>query len=67
MKFKDADLLPYDTTLVAFTGNRIIPQGYLKMRLTLEGGGIAKTIPARFLVVDYLQAYNVILGVLPLA
>jgi len=62
MKFKDANLLSYDTTLVAFTGDRIIPQRYLETRLTLEGEGKAKTIPARFLVVDYLQAYNVILG-----
>jgi len=62
MKFKDTNLLPHDTILVAFTGDRIIPRGYLETRLTLEGKGRAKTIPARFLVVDYLQAYNVILG-----
>jgi len=62
IRFKDADLLSHDTTLVAFIGDRITPQGYLKTRPTLEGEGGAKTITARFLVVDYLQAYNVILG-----
>jgi len=62
MRFKDGDLLPHDTTLVAFTRDRIIPQNYLKIRLTLEGEGEAKMIPAWFLVVDYLQAYNIILG-----
>jgi len=54
IRFKDADLLPHDTTLVAFTGDRIIPQGYLETRLTLKGKGGAKMILARFLVVDYL-------------
>jgi len=62
MKFKDADLFPYDTTLVAFTGDRITPRDYFETRLTLEAEGGTKTVPTKFLVVDYLQAYNVILG-----
>jgi len=62
MRFKDVDLLLHDMTLVAFTGDRITSRSYLETRLTLEGEGGAKTIIARFLVVDYLQAYNVILG-----
>jgi len=54
MKFKETDLLPHDTTLVAFIGDKITPRGYLEMRLTSKGDGGAKMIPARFLVVDYL-------------
>jgi len=30
MKFKDADLLPHDTTLITFLGNKIILGGYLE-------------------------------------
>jgi len=62
MKFTDSDLLPHDTTLVTFRGDRITLRGYLETKLTLEGEGSATTVPKKFLVVDYLQAYNVILG-----
>jgi len=62
MDFKDVDLLPHNTTLVAFTGEQVTPRGYLEARITFEGDVGEKSTLARFLVVDYLSAYNVILG-----
>jgi len=62
MDFKDVDLLPHNTTLIAFTGEQVTPREYLEARITFEGDVKEKSILARFLIVDHLFVYNVILG-----
>jgi len=46
MDFKDADLLPHNTTPIAFTGEQVNPRGYLEARITVEGDVGEKSIPA---------------------
>jgi hypothetical protein len=56
------DLIPHKGSLIGFTGDTIIPKGYVDLKVSFGKKPSTKTIPARFIVVDYPSAYNVIIG-----
>lgn len=62
MKFRDDQLLPIGTDLIGFTGDRLIPKGYIEMQITLGTNSLKRTENAKFTVVEIPSAYNIILG-----
>jgi hypothetical protein len=56
------DLIPYKGSLIVFTGDMIIPKGYVDLKLCFGKKPSTKTIPARFIVVDCPSTYNAIIG-----
>ena len=62
MKLSKERLQPFTSSLVSFTGDRVIPKGVVKLTI------ITSTYPPQvskeidFLVVDCPSTYNVILG-----
>ena len=62
MKLSKERLQPFTSSLVSFTGDRVIPKGVVKLTI------ITGTYPAQvskeidFLVVDCPSTYNIILG-----
>src|ERR1044072_4970413 len=62
LQLSDRELLPYDTELVGFTGDRVKPLGYFETRVSLGDDRVCKVVQARFLVVDCPTSYQAILG-----
>jgi hypothetical protein len=56
------DLIPHKGSLIGFTGDTIIPKGYVDLKVCFGKKPSAKTIPARFIGVDCPSAYNTIIG-----
>ena len=56
------DLIPHKGSLIGFTGDTIIPKGYVDLKVNFGKKPNTKTIPARFIVVDCPSAYNAIIG-----
>ena len=48
--------------LVGFSGEKVHPEGFVTLHLTLGTQPKTRTIKVDFLVVNYPSAYNVILG-----
>ena len=62
LQLSDRELLPYETELVGFTGDRVKPLGYFETRVSLGEERVCKVVQARFLVVDCPTSYQAILG-----
>ncbi|KAL0400327.1 UNVERIFIED_CONTAM: hypothetical protein Sradi_2376000 [Sesamum radiatum] len=62
MQLGDVPLETVDTSLYGFAGEVVHPRGMISLPLTLGTFSLQKTCLLRFLVVDILSAYNVILG-----
>jgi hypothetical protein len=56
------DLIPHQGSLIGFTGDTIIPKGYVDLKVCFGKKPSAKTIPIRFIVVDCPSVYNAIIG-----
>ncbi|KAK4385563.1 hypothetical protein Sango_2680300 [Sesamum angolense] len=61
MQLGDVPLEAVDTSLYGFAGNVVHPRGMISLPLTLGTTSLRKTCLLKFLVVDILSAYNVIL------
>ena len=59
---KQADLRPMTSPLYGFTGKSGTPEGTIKLVVTLGEGPQTVIIVINFLVVNYLLAYNGVLG-----
>jgi hypothetical protein len=55
-------LIPHKGSLIGFTGDTIIPKGYVDLKVSFGKKPSTKTIPTRFIVVDCPSAYNAIIG-----
>ena len=53
---------PVNACLRRFSGERVLPLGSIRLVLTLEDPPCQATTTVRFLVVDALSAYNMLLG-----
>ncbi|KAL0438888.1 UNVERIFIED_CONTAM: hypothetical protein Slati_2371800 [Sesamum latifolium] len=62
MQLGDVPLESIDTSLYGFAGEVVHPRGMISLPLTLGTDPLRKTCLLKFLVVDILLAYNVILG-----
>ncbi|KAL0299003.1 UNVERIFIED_CONTAM: hypothetical protein Sradi_6560100 [Sesamum radiatum] len=62
MQLGDVPLEAVDTSLYGFAGKVVHPRGMISLPLTLGTASLRKTCLLKFLVVDILLAYNVILG-----
>ena len=60
--FTDNDLLPYDGSLVGFSGEKVMVRGYIELETVFGVGTSAKKLKIRFLVVKCTSPYNVIIG-----
>ena len=56
------DLTPHSRGLIGFTGDSILPKGYVELSCTFRDAQDHKTILVKFLVVDCSSAYSAILG-----
>ena len=63
---KNADLQSYKEELVRFFGEKVYPNGFITLHVTLGSQPKTWTIKVDFLVINYLSTYNVILGRLTL-
>ncbi|KAL0378415.1 UNVERIFIED_CONTAM: hypothetical protein Sradi_3147000 [Sesamum radiatum] len=66
MQLVDAPVEAVDTSLYGFAGEVVHPRGMILLPLTLGTFPLRKTCLLKFLVVDILSTYNVILGRLTL-
>ena len=55
-------LEPVNTHLRGFSGEKVLPLGFIQLVLTLGEPPCQATTTARFLIVDALSAYNMLLG-----
>ena len=55
-------MVPYDKPIYGFLGEKLSTCGYIDLHTIFRDGVQTKTIPIRFLVVDALTSYNVLLG-----
>ncbi|KAL0400277.1 UNVERIFIED_CONTAM: hypothetical protein Sradi_2371000 [Sesamum radiatum] len=62
MQLGDVSLEKVNTSLYGFAGEVVHPRGMILLPLTIGRGTTRKTYLLKFLVVDVLSAYNVILG-----
>ncbi|KAL0446462.1 UNVERIFIED_CONTAM: hypothetical protein Slati_1774100 [Sesamum latifolium] len=62
MQLGDVPLDTVDTSLYGFAGEVVQPRGMISLPLTLGTTPLRTTCLLKFLVVDILSAYNVILG-----
>ncbi|KAL0435227.1 UNVERIFIED_CONTAM: hypothetical protein Sradi_0230600 [Sesamum radiatum] len=62
MQLRDVPLEAIDTSLYGFAGEVVHPMSMISLPLTLGTFPFQKTCLLKFLVVDILSAYNVILG-----
>ncbi|KAL0455608.1 UNVERIFIED_CONTAM: Pro-Pol polyprotein [Sesamum latifolium] len=62
MQLRDVSLEKVNTSLYGFAGEVVHPRGMVSLPLTMGTGTTRKTCILKFLVVDVLSAYNVILG-----
>lgn len=58
---KSFNLQTYKEELIGFSGEKVRPNGYVTLHLTLGARPRTRTIKMDFLVVDYPSTYNVIL------
>ena len=56
------DLQSYLEELIGFLGEKVYPDGFVTLYLTLGTKLLTRTIKVDFLVVNYPSAYNVLLG-----
>ena len=49
------ELIPHKGSLIGFTGDTIIPKGYVDLKVCFGKKPSAKTIPVRFIVVHFPQ------------
>ena len=56
------DLTPHKGSLIGFTGDTIMPKGYVDLKVLLGQKPDTKAVMTRFIVVDCPSAYNAILG-----
>ena len=56
------DLIPHKGNLIGFTGDTIIPNGYVDLKVCFGKKPSAKTIQVRFIIVDCPSAYIAIIG-----
>ncbi|XP_028104738.1 uncharacterized protein LOC114303787 [Camellia sinensis] len=61
-KVEEESLSPLQTPLVGFTGDRVTSMGSIDLSITIGEYLRQTTKLVTFLVVDYLSAYNIILG-----
>ena len=55
---KNEDLSKYDTPLVGFNGQMVIPEGHISLPVNMEG----KEVMVTFIVVNSFSPYTAILG-----
>jgi hypothetical protein len=56
------DLIPHKGSLISFTGDTIIPKGYVDLKVCFGKKPSAKTILVKFIIVNCPSAYNAIIG-----
>ncbi len=55
-------LRPYGGCLYGFAGDQVEVRGYIELRTTFTDGSASRTEKIRYLVVNALSAYNILLG-----
>ncbi|XP_068480871.1 uncharacterized protein [Phaseolus vulgaris] len=55
-------LRPYGGCLYGFVGDQVEVRGYIELRTTFTDGLVSRTEKIRYLVVNALSAYNILLG-----
>ncbi|XP_027922819.1 uncharacterized protein LOC114180718 [Vigna unguiculata] len=55
-------MVPYDEPIYDFSGEKVSTRGYIDLHTVFCDGTQTKIIPIRFLVVDALTSFNVLLG-----
>ena len=63
---KNSNLQSYKEELISFSREKVCPDGFVTLHVTLGNRPRSRTIKVNFLVIDCLSAYNVILGRLTL-
>ncbi|XP_057446220.1 uncharacterized protein LOC130738281 [Lotus japonicus] len=58
----ESDLLPYDGSLVGFSGEKVFVRGYVELKTVFGEGKNAETFAIKFLVVKCTSPYNVLIG-----
>ena len=62
LQLPDTAMVPYDEPLYGFFGEQVSTRDYIDLHTVFHDGSQTKTIPIRFLIVDALTSYNVLLG-----
>jgi hypothetical protein len=62
MGLRSKDLIPHKGSLIGFTGDTIIPKGYVDLKVIFGKKRSIKTVIVCFIVVDCPSAYNAITG-----
>ena len=55
-------LRPYNSCLFDFAGDQVEVRGHVELRMTFSNGTSSRKISIRYLVVNVVSAYNMILG-----
>jgi len=55
-------LRPYDGYLFCFAGDQVEVRGHVELRTTFSDGASSHTISIRYLVVNVVSAYNLLMG-----
>ncbi|XP_057431364.1 uncharacterized protein LOC130724171 [Lotus japonicus] len=58
----ESDLLPYDGSLVGFSGEKVFVRGYVELNTVFGEGKNAEAFAIKFLVVKCTSPYNVLIG-----
>jgi len=62
MQLSPDQLRPYDGCLYGFAGNQVEMRGHLELRTTFTDGVASRMENIRYLVVNVVSAYNILLG-----
>jgi len=62
LQLSDTAMVPYDEPIYGFSGEQVSTRDYIDLHTIFREGTQTKTIPIRFLIVDALTSYNVLLG-----
>ena len=62
LRLKNSNLQSYKEEFVGFSGEKVYPNGFITLHVTLGNRPTTRTVKVDFLVVDCPSAYNVILG-----
>jgi len=62
MKMDETEMVPYDDSVVGFSGERVGTKGYIELYTTFSEGKNTRTIKIRYLVIDANTSYNILLG-----
>ena len=62
MKMDETEMVPYDDSVVGFSGERVGTKGYTELYTTFSEGKNTRTIKIRYLVIDANTSYNILLG-----